>query len=107
MISGIIGCVSCLMCAVPFLITGVYGKDSLEPITFWSGDKSLKAKVKNIAAYNKEMSLLYKKCAIAFCIAGLMCLLWFWAGIVLICAECFIGPFPVYFSYKKILKKYS
>lgn len=107
MIGGIIGCVSCLMCAVPFLIIATYGKDSHEPVTFWSGDKSLKTKVKDLAGYNKEMALLYKKCAAAFLIAGLACLLQLWAGVVLICAECAIGPFLAHCSYKEILKKYS
>ena len=38
MVGKIIGLVSCLMCAFPFLIISVYNKDSREPINFWSGD---------------------------------------------------------------------
>ena len=34
--------VACLLCAVPFLIIGIFEKNSKEPITFWSGDKTLK-----------------------------------------------------------------
>ncbi len=41
MVGRIIGLVSCLMCAVPFLIISVYNKDSKEPINFWSGDITL------------------------------------------------------------------
>lgn len=37
MVGKIIGLVSCLMCAFPFLIISVYNKDSREPINFWSG----------------------------------------------------------------------
>ena len=107
MIGGIIGLVSCVMCAVPCLIMSASGKDSKDPITFWARDKDLKAKVKDIPQYNKEISKLYMKCAIAFCVAGLVCLLSLWAGVVLICAECVIGNIFVYFSYKKVLKKYS
>ena len=38
----IIGLISCLLCAVPFLIIGIFERNSREPITFWSGDKTLK-----------------------------------------------------------------
>lgn len=107
MIGGIIGLISCFMCAVPFLIMGVYGKDSKEPITFWAGDKELKTKVKDISQYNKEMSGLYMKCAIAFGVTGVICLFWLLVGIVLICAECILGIFFVYMRYKKILKRYT
>ena len=55
MVGRIIGLVSCLMCAVPFLIISVYNKDSKEPISFWSGDTTLKSKVKNIMEYNYKM----------------------------------------------------
>ena len=37
----IVGLISCLLCAVPFLIIGIFEKNSKEPITFWSGDKTL------------------------------------------------------------------
>lgn len=61
MVGGIIGFVACFMCAVPFIIISVYDKNSKEPISFWSGDKTLKSKVTNIQVYNKEMAALYKK----------------------------------------------
>lgn len=57
MVGRIVGLVSCLLCAVPFLIISVYNKDSKEPINFWSGDTSLKNKVKNVQDYNKEMAI--------------------------------------------------
>lgn len=38
----IVGLISCLLCAVPFLIIGIFEKNSKEPITFWSGDKNVK-----------------------------------------------------------------
>ena len=71
MLGRIIGLISCLMCAFPFLVIGVFNKDSREPITFWSGDATLKSKVKNVAEYNGKMAVLYKKCAIAFIISGI------------------------------------
>ena len=71
MFAKIIGFFSCLLCAFPLFIMGVYGKDSLEPITFWTGDTTLKGKVCDVKSYNAELSSLYKKCALAFVITGI------------------------------------
>ena len=40
--------VSYLLCAFPFIIIGVFNRDSKGPINFWSGDKTLKDKVRDI-----------------------------------------------------------
>ncbi len=104
---GIIGLVACIMCAVPFGIIAVYDKDGREPIGFWSGDKTLKDKVKNVPEYNKEMAALYKKCAIAFLLAGVGCMIAMPVGIALICFDCTVGIYLVYRSYKKSLEKNS
>lgn len=107
MVGRIIGLIACLLCAVPFLIISVYDKGSNTPISFWSGDKSLMEKVHDIAGYNKEMADLYKKCAIAFVIAGACCLVHLILGIVIILLECTVGIYVVYKKYKVILEKYS
>lgn len=107
MLGRIIGLISCLMCAVPFLVISVYNKNSNEPINFWSGDTSLKSKVKNIRDYNKEMSELYKKCALAFLVTGIGFIIYPIVGVVLICFECTAGIYIVYRLYKKILNKYN
>ncbi len=107
MIGGIVGLVSCLMCAVPFLIIGIYDRDSKEPISFWSGDTTLKSKVKDICGYNKEMAALYKKCAIALLVTGIVCVASLMAGVILLCLDCTVGIYLVYRSYKRILKVYS
>ena len=103
----IVGLVRCLLCAFPFLIIAVYDKGSNEPINFWSGDTSLKKKVKNVRDYNREMAQLYKKCAIAFLITGAGFVIYPIIGIVLICLDCTVGIYIVYRNYKKILKTYS
>ncbi len=41
MVGRIVGFISCVMCATPFLIIAIYNKDSKEPINFWSGDTTL------------------------------------------------------------------
>lgn len=60
MVGRIVALVCCLLCAFPFFVIGVYNKDSSEPINFWSGDTSLRDKVKDIKGYNTEIAGLYK-----------------------------------------------
>lgn len=107
MVGRIVGLVAFFMCAVPFLIIAVYNKDSQEPINFWSGDTSLKAKVKNVAEYNKQMATLYKRCAIAFLISGIGYMIWPVLGIVMLVLDCTVGFYLVYRYYKRILDRYS
>ena len=107
MIERIVGFVCCLMCAVPFFICAKYDKESREPIGFWSGDKTLKSKVKNIPEYNKEMAELYGKCAYAFLLTGIGYGILPYLGIIMICLDCSIGFYVMWRNYKKILGKYS
>lgn len=107
MIGRIIGLVSCLLCSFPFWIVAIFNKDSKEPINFWSGDTTLKTKVKNIKEYNRDMTMLYRKCAIAFLITGVAFFVLPAAGIVLIALDCSIGIYIMYKQYKQILNMYS
>ena len=107
MVGKIIALVSCLMCAFPFFIIAVYNKGSREPIGFWSGDTSLKGKVKNVREYNREMAGLYKKCGFAFLITGIVFLFLPIVGVALLCFACTVGIYLVYRKYKSILWKYS
>lgn len=103
---GIIGFIVCLMCAFPLFIMGYYNKNSREPIAFWAGDKTLKEKVKDIKGYNSAMARLYINCSLAFVITGVVCLLFFGVGMILILLECTVGIYVVWKLYKKILIKY-
>lgn len=107
MFGRIVGLVCCILCALPFFIIATYNKDSMEPINFWSGDKTLKSKVKNVQDYNKEMALLYKKCAAAFLATGIVFLIEPIAGCILLCLDCTLGIYFSYRVYKRILKTYS
>lgn len=107
MLGRIIAFVSCFMCAVPFLIISIYNKESREPINFWSGDTTLKEKVKNVSEYNKEMAALYKKCAIAFLLTGVGFVILPVVGVILLCFDCTLGIYLMYREYKKILERYS
>lgn len=107
MVGRMVGLVSCLMCAVPFLIISVYNKDSKEPINFWSGDTTLKSKVRDVAGYNNEMAALYKRCATAFLISGIGFLILPFLGVIMICFDCTLGIYLMYRNYKRILSLYS
>lgn len=105
------GKIICFMCCfilalILFFIAEI-GKNSDEPITFLSGDESLKSKLNNISEYNKEMSLLYKKCSLAVLVTGAGFIVMSLAGLILLAADCTVGIYFVYRCYKNILKKYS
>lgn len=103
---GIVGLVSCLFCSFPFFIIGYFEKDSKEPVGFWSGDQSLKEKVKDIPGYNREMAKLYQRCGQVFVITGILCLLHMGVGMVCILLECTAGIYLVWRLYKKILSRH-
>ncbi len=95
-------------CSVPFWIISTFNKDSITPISFWSGGEGeLKTKLKSIKEYNYEMALLYRKCAIAFFGTGLCSCIHLTIGIVLLGLELTIGIVLVYKKYIRILHKYS
>lgn len=99
--------VSCLLCAFPLFVIGYFNKDSREPITFWSGDKSLKGNVKDVKGYNTEMSKLYTKCALTFVLTGIVCIIHVWTGTLCILLECTVGIYLAWKVYKRILSKYT
>lgn len=104
MIGRIIGFVCCLLCAFPFLIISQDAKNIQVPISFWSGDNSLKNKVENVKKYNSKMVELYQQGSLVFVVSGIVFLILpVMGGIVL---ECTIGIYFVWKSYKKILGAY-
>ena len=104
----IIGCFCCILCALPFLYLAWEGKQkNAAPLAFWSGDNSLKDKIKDSPAYNTEMSRLYKLVAYAFALAGIFCLIFPPIGVALIILESTAGIYPIWRVYKTILKKHS
>ena len=107
MVERIVGLIACIMCAIPFLIISRYGRSSRTPIPFWSGDTSLKSKLKDVQGYNEQMVKLYGKCALAFVITGVCFFFLEWLGISLLIFDCSLGIYIVYRCYKKILAQYS
>lgn len=107
MLGRIICLVCCLLCSFPFFVISIYDKDSNMPISFWSGDTSLKDKVKDVKGYNTEIAGLYKKCALCFLLTGILFIVFPAAGIVLLVFDCSVGIYLAYRLYKRILKRYS
>jgi len=104
----IIGCFCCILCALPFFYLAWEGKQkNAAPLAFWSGDDTLREKVKDIPSYNAEMSRLYQFVAYAFILSGAFFLVFPPIGIVSICLECTIGMYLLFHSYKKILARYE
>ncbi len=108
MLQGIIMFVSFLMCAVPFLIIGVSGKDnSMTPIPFWSGSENdLKKQLKDIKQYNLEMASLYRLCGVVFLVTGIVSFIHPVIGLIMFGCDCTVGIFLAYQNYKKVLDKY-
>lgn len=96
----------CYVCG-SFLMIAVYNKDSKEPINFWSGDTTLKGKIRNVKDYNREMALFYKRCSITFLITGIGFIVIPIVGAILICFDCTLGIYLMYKNYKTILNLYS
>ena len=102
----IISFISYFMCAAAFWSIAKCGKHSKEPISFWSGDTSLKGKVKDVAAYNREMAKVYTIYGWAYFAAAVGGAIHPIAGVVIMVLDLTAIIF-VYRAYKKILAKYS
>lgn len=107
MIERIILCFCSLLCAFPFYIFPMIGKDSREPMSFWTGDTSLKGKVRDIKAYNLAMSKLYKTYGSVFLAAAVGGAVYPLAGLVILLLNSTLGIYIVYRKYKSILAQYS
>ena len=102
----IISFICYFMCAAIFWAIAKFGKDGRDPISFWSGDTSLKNKVKDIPAYNREMAALYNKYGWAYFAAAVGGAIHPIAGVAILVLA-LVGIVFVYRAYKKILAKYS
>ncbi len=102
----IISFICYMLCAIPFWVIAKYGKDSKDPMSFWTGDTSLKSKVKDVAAYNREMAKVYTIYGWAYFAAAVGGVIHPIAGVAILVLA-LVGIVFVYRAYKKILAKYS
>lgn len=104
----IISCFSCILCALPFLYLAWEGKQkNAAPLAFWAGDNTLKDKVKDIPAYNAEMSRLYRRYGTSFALYGFLFLLNSPIAIIAVCLDCTLGIYLLRRAYRKILAQYT
>ena len=103
----VIYCFCLLVCALAFILIPLINKETKEPIGFWSGDTSLKDKVKDVENYNKKMTRLYLGYGLCYVVASLIIFISFTISIVILIFNVTIGIFIVYKIYKRILNEYS
>ena len=102
----IISFISYFICAAAFWGIAKFGKDGKDPISFWSGDTSLKGKIKDVPAYNREMAKVYTVYGWAYFAAAVGGAIYPIAGVAIMVLDLIAIVF-VYRAYKKILSKYS
>ncbi len=103
----IIGFFCCLLCGTAFLLIVLAEKDGREPMSFWTGDESLKGKVTDVPGYNREMSRLYRQYGYAYLLIGGLWLIFPAAGVAGLFLNVSAGTYLVYRKYRRILRKYS
>ena len=91
----IISFVAYMLCAIPFWVIAKYQVNSPNPISFWSGDTSLKDKVKDVPAYNRDMAAVYNKYALAYAVAAIAGAVHPMAGVAVLAMACTVGIFLV------------
>ena len=96
-----------MRCAVCFWAVAKFGKNGKDPISFWNGDTSLKGKVKDVPAYNREMAKVYTIYGWTYAAAAVAGVVHPLAGVAILLPDITVGIFLVYRCYKKILQKYS
>lgn len=107
MFERILGALVSLLCAAPFYALAMGRDDPRTPIPFWSGDDTLRDKLGDIPAYNREMAALYTRFAGALLADALIAAVWPGAGFTLLIAILAVGLFLIHRRYKTLLKKYA
>ena len=107
MLAGIVLCGSCLLCALVFFFMTVFGEKYSEPINFWSGDATLKSRIKDLPCYNADMSVLYRVWAATWMIISIISLFSVTIGFFLLLANVSFGVYTIHHFCKRILSKYS
>lgn len=107
MIERIIMSFSCFLCASAFFMISYVGKMRNDPMSFWTGDDSLKDKVRDVKSYNREMVKLYNRYGFCFLAAAVGGAIRPEFGFGILIADCTVGVYLVYRRYKQILAKYS
>ena len=100
----IIALLCSLLCSMPLLLISFFSSSNPTPITFWAGDRNIE--VSDVKEYNKEMSILYRNCAIVILVTPVLILFNVWVYVAIVIIECTLGLYVTYRKYVKILSKY-
>ena len=84
MAGNIICCLSFSLCGIAFILIALTKKNTTDPITFFSGDDTLKEKVKDIKRYNNQMSKLYTAYGLCFIFTGILSFVNIFISLILI-----------------------
>ena len=107
MFERILGALVSLLCAAPFYALSLGRRDPHTPIPFWSGDETLRDKLGDIPAYNREMAALYTRFAGVLLANALIAGVWPGVSFALLLIELAAGLFLIHRRYKALLKKYA
>ena len=103
MIVGFVG----VLCAAPFLVMAVLGRNSQTPLNFWSGDRSLSEKVGDVSAYNQAMSRMYFIYGLILLLTAFLAVFHVMIVIVLWTVEFTLGLYVLYRRYQRFLAVYG
>lgn len=99
-------------CGIVFFVIGLHADRSSKPVNFWAGQELDPHRVTDIAAYNHENAVLWKRYSIPFWLSGAVFALevvndaFSIAGIIVLFSACFPGLLLLIRKYKQIEKRY-
>ena len=95
----------CVLCGLPFWILAAVGRKGKEPLNFWSGDESLKAKIEDVAAYNNAMGKMYFVYVSVFILSAVLAFFSMAVAVILLILNCTLGLFLIYKCYGRIVRR--
>ena len=102
----------CLGCGIGCWVYGSWVQRQEKPVGFWSGVPFASERITEIAAYNRDYCILFKKFAILPTVAGITMLFAgfsVWMAYVSLAILMFWGTFGIWWlihTYKKMERKY-
>ena len=94
----------CVLCGLPFWLLATVGRKGKEPLNFWSGDESLKAKIEDVAAYNNAMGKMYFVYGSIFMLSAVLAFFSMAVAVTLLILNCTLGLFLIYKCYGRIVR---
>lgn len=99
-------------CGIVFFLIGFHADRSSKPVNFWAGQEVYPHRVTDIATYNHENAVLWKRYSIPFWLSGALFVLdvvndvFSILGTIVLFSACFPGLLFLIRKYKQIEKTY-